>query len=930
MQLVANKLSIAVEDLFSNEIEYTNYRIKSYLSQQDVIPHDEMAFMDCLHTLLEYHVWRLCYKTFVYEFHEYRESISFPVDPLSSEAFNQYVSLIDKKLINKWFTKYGLLKQMVTQTVNNTCSFIEEVCKNFSEDATLLLSKGLINRGSKLQAINPLDSDPHNNSKVILCFEFESDKKVLYKPRSLEIDVLIDRLFSEILKFGDLQNYSPVPLTVNRGGYGWQRFVHHTPINHSDLGKSYYNLGLCASVFSSIGATDLHDENIIFDGVFPYFVDLETSIQPAYSRECNKLHELMEETLTDSIAGTSIIPAKLLTIPHNTLIGAINTPYPQKSKELVFSLKNPETDAIDIAKDNVSIDKTSVPIMLIDEQVPDPLPFQKDFLKGYSDGYEKVLGKQKQIQAIFSDIKCSIRIVMRPTTKYFQLLDACLFPENLVDEYAINQVLKYLKPPSLVKDSREAKKILEEEIRSLRNGDIPYLTVNANERHVRSGDFTSNKIFDISPKNNIKRRLDKLSQKRLLFDKRLIAEGYSEIRIHEAEYKKVKDLGYQSPLFSSVLRKMTKSNPIPLIELIASLAIITEADQAEAGWLGGIYGDNFISYASNSLISLHDTGGILFLWEHLSEYSKLSNRSEYNNLFYQAKRGLKSLRSAYSSQFESAHKSIISGDSCFDFIFNHNKKRVREIEQVASEIQSQNVSNSDVFMGPIGMALMLASFSDTPNHILKKLEHDIFDETLFLSSDGIAHGNLGLIWTKFRLSFALNNMDNCKRFLKEALEISFPNTINATGWCNGNAGLLMVLSEMSEKLNEQLDLYDIAHKSMELPSNGPIDLSICHGAAGVLQSLLFTYEALENPYYLSLANQYWETVLNLANANGFYTGEKNRDYLLGYFLGWSGVADSAVLLEMYNNGDSPWVPLNLSSVSYQHIRRSESAVIGSN
>src|SRR5699024_4905795 len=121
-------------------------------------------------------------------------------DPLSSEAFNQYVSLIDKKLINKWFTKYGLLKQMVTQTVNNTCSFIEDVCKNFSEDATLLLSKGLINRGSKLQAINPLDSDPHNNSKVILCFEFEPDKKVLYKPRSLEIDVLIDRLFSEILK----------------------------------------------------------------------------------------------------------------------------------------------------------------------------------------------------------------------------------------------------------------------------------------------------------------------------------------------------------------------------------------------------------------------------------------------------------------------------------------------------------------------------------------------------------------------------------------------------------------------------------------------------------------------------------------------------------------------------------------------------------
>src|SRR5699024_12259831 len=110
MQLVADILSIAVEDLFSNEIEYTNYRIKSYLSQQDVIPNDEMAFMDCLHTLLEYHGWRLCYITFVYECHEYRESISFLVDSLSLEEFHQYVRLIDKKFINNLFHKYESLK----------------------------------------------------------------------------------------------------------------------------------------------------------------------------------------------------------------------------------------------------------------------------------------------------------------------------------------------------------------------------------------------------------------------------------------------------------------------------------------------------------------------------------------------------------------------------------------------------------------------------------------------------------------------------------------------------------------------------------------------------------------------------------------------------------------------------------------------------
>lgn len=919
MQLAANKLVHAVESYFSDEIEHTNYKIKELLSQQDVVLHAEKASMDCLHALLEYHVWRLCQKTFVYEFHKYRESLSYPADPLSSKVFDRYVNSIDKEHLNRWFTKYDYLRKMVTQSVNNTCSFIEDVCGHFSSDATLLLSRGLISKGSSLQTITPLDSDPHNGSKVVLCLEFKPSKKVLYKPRSLEVDVLIDRLFSDVLQFNALQNHSPVVQTVNRDTYGWQEFVEQMPISPSETGIAYYNLGLCAAVFSCLGATDLHDENIIFNGTFPYFIDLETSLQPAYDRTSNALDELMGEMLSYSIATTSIIPAKLLTIPRQILIGAINTPYPQKTNEMVFSLKNPGTDAVDLAKEKINVNRTTVPIMLTSNQAPDPLPFQKDFLKGYSDGYEKMMDKREQIYGIFTDIQCLIRVINRPTVQYYFMLDACLFPENLVDDDAINQVLKYLKPPMLIRDTEIAKEVLEEEVRSIKSGDIPYFSVKANDKRLYSGDFISNEIFGVSPANNVISRLEKLSQKRLLLDKRLIAEGYSDIRIHEAKHKNVDDLGYQSPLFSNVLQKVTKDNPNPLIELINSLAITTQTDHAETGWIGGVYGDIPISYDSTALISLHDTGGILFLLDHLTAYKEAANHSEYTNLYHQARRGLKSLRSAFSSHLESAPTSIISGASSFDFIFNHDRNRVKEIEHAVSQMQSENISDGDVFMGPPGLGLLLASYSDTPHRILKELEEKICNESLasMLSSDGLAHGKLGILWAQFRLFYALGNTEKCEDSFKKALQIFFPNTVNTAGWCNGNAGLLMVLAEMSRGLNEPFNLYEIANKSTVLPKNGPIDLSICHGAAGVLQSLLFAYEASGDSWYLSLANQYWETVLDLANTHGFYTGEKNRDYLLGYFLGWSGVADSALLLKMYNNGDSAWFPLNLSSVSYQ-------------
>lgn len=115
--------------------------------------------------------------------------------------------------------------------------------------------------------------------------------------------------------------------------------------------------------------------------------------------------------------------------------------------------------------------------------------------------------------------------------------------------------------------------------------------------------------------------------------------------------------------------------------------------------------------------------------EHLTEYKNTANRSEYTKLFNQAKRGLKSLQSAFSTQLESAPTSIISGSSSLDFIFNHNMTRVKEIEQVVSQVQSEDISRGDVFIGPVGIGLMLASFSETPNQILENLDHIIRNDS---------------------------------------------------------------------------------------------------------------------------------------------------------------------------------------------------------
>ena len=41
--------------------------------------------------------------------------------------------------------------------------------------------------------------------------------------------------------------------------------------------------------------------------------------------------------------------------------------------------------------------------------------------------------------------------MLRPTAQYFLIMDACLYPENLIDYSSAEKILHYLKPISFYK-----------------------------------------------------------------------------------------------------------------------------------------------------------------------------------------------------------------------------------------------------------------------------------------------------------------------------------------------------------------------------------------------------------------------------------------------------------------------------------------------
>lgn len=907
MDIIVKKIVETTKSIYNEKISYTcNEALKSF-ERQNIVAYDREVVDKLLEYLLSYHMWRLCQKTFIYEFHEYRKMLSLPIDASSSKAFKSYTNLINPELLKKWFSNYKCLKEMVDCTVYNICSYIEEVCDNFGNDATVLCERELIEREAKLVSILPLDSDPHNGSKMALCFEFEPHKKVIYKPRSLEIDEVIDKIFTDILKFDFMPQCSPVAPTYCNGKYGWQGFITQIPVNQEQVSEAYYNLGACAALFAGIGTTDLHDENVIFQGTMPYFIDLETSFKPKMLPVKRTLLESLNDVINQSVVSTCILPTKLPTMPHQVLIGAINTPYPQETIEKVFTLINPGTDAVDLAKKNVPITRASIPLTLFDGSIPDPVPFQNNFVEGYERGYKEILNKKEEIINYIQGCDFYTRVIIRPTSQYSLLLDALLYPENLIDDTSLNKILEYLKTSKIFDNVEVAENMLEQERNSLKKGDIPYFYVKGNDVCMHICDYTSQKAFAISPIENAIHTLRKYSDKDLLQEKRLIAEGYSEIKIQEAKYLRKEEIQYSTPLFSKVIDKITEENPYPLVEILTDLAI--ENDN-EIGWLGGVYGENQVSYDSGMLSSFHDTGGAILLFEHLAEYKMLSKTSRYSNLYSKSRKGLESMYSA--QPMLDKNISIISGDCSYEYVLNHGKKRLYRLEEKIEIAEDANLYVSDVFSGIAGIGLVLATFPETPKEILEKLFTVLQKEKKDSLKQGIAHGELGNLWAEFRVAFALRNLARAKEIFENVLDHS----MTLSGWCNGNAGLLMILTEMGNVLGISENFYKIANRATTLTEK-TIDFSVCHGVSGVLQSLLFAYVMSKDVWYLSLAQNYWKKVLDLAKVQGFYTGEKNRDYLLGYFLGWSGTADSGILLKLLSEGQVPWIPLGLSSDSYQ-------------
>jgi len=160
--------------------------------------------------------------------------------------------------------------------------------------------------------------DRHNGGRAVALLRFEPGRGLVYKPRDLDLEVLVRDVFEAL----NLTGLDPPLATfrIQRGdGYGYEERVEATPMAASEsAGRFYRQVGAAACVLQLLGTRDMIADNLVAAGATAQFVDVECALSPTLASPPlltegrDRLYQRQESTvLSTSVLLAAVHPSEL-------------------------------------------------------------------------------------------------------------------------------------------------------------------------------------------------------------------------------------------------------------------------------------------------------------------------------------------------------------------------------------------------------------------------------------------------------------------------------------------------------------------------------------------------------------------------------------------------------------------------------------------
>jgi type 2 lantibiotic biosynthesis protein LanM len=830
-----------IATLTSPWIDDAERRIRDVLFDRELIA--PQPILDGIVDRLRREVGALVTWTVVDEFDRFRRDNDSAADPASDRAIGDFDAVVRQVIADR----YPELVRRVDAVVTGRIEQVDEVLNALAADH------------DSLGITTPVDSldfghgDPHEGGRRVVMVGAGSHRMV-YKPRSGDPDLLLHQLV-EVVDCGvDASDALSVPDVLARDGYSWHDCrAPHDIVAAGGARRFHRRLGRLLALFSAIGTTDMHVENIVAAGEYPVPIDVETLLHPSTDGS----------VLGDGPLGTGMLPSGSDAV-SGTCIAAVS-PAGRRTVDgsTTRVLAHDGTDAMTLVSEPTIIELSSHRPHVAGVPVPIENHID-DIVDGYLGGVASIRFHENDIRSLLdSAAGTEFRRVVRPTAVYGAFLDASTHPRYLTGRAERRRLFDML--PATTTGGDEARDL---EVDALCVGDVPRFVGPAGAATLRAGDCSIDAASTDTALARAHRCLTRTTRTNPVAAEHTIRSalaGIAEsIRPHSERVR-------GDDLHRALIDRDARRSAARVARRVAARAVRDSSDVVHALPAGS----GSVLVASDR--TLYHGGGVALFSGRRSDLDPVIDaryRLEYPEPDLCPFTG--ALGTVW--MLRESTRATASDHALADAVLAATLERV----------DVENYDRLDVVGGLAGATALLATTDWVGPEFLERCCERLAGHLSLRESSprGLAHGIDGTAWAVARASRVLGT-DRYDAAIGWVLD--HPPTPADAGWCWGAAGLAMAHTEIADRLGRSTpsDLADAA----KLPDN---DDTLCHGGAGTVLALrhIATMTGRDDRYREVAAE-----LQNRIARSGYATGHSHHVGALGFMTGVPGIAYARLLIQ---------------------------------
>ncbi len=405
----------------------------------------------------------------------------------SEERFADFVRTTATSAgLDTLFTTYPVLARILGTACLHAVEAQRELLGRFVADRSVIVA-GLLDGVDPglLVSVEVGSGDYHRGGRSVAVLGFASGARVVYKPRSLDLQAHFDELVDWLNRAVPWLELRMIG-SVRRGAYGWQEFVaHQACADVAEVEAFYQRQGALLALIYALDGTDIHHENVIAVGDQPVLIDIETLFHPTLLPPAVTGPDPAMRALMSSVQRTSMLPT-LVVGEHGVLDmsgvgGDRDRTYPLDSVEMA----DQGTDRMRLVRGAVTFAGSANRPRIGDV---DALPeaHSNALITGFRAAYDAIARGAAELLAEDGPVRrCALdemRIVARPTRAYGTLLTESTHPDVLRDARDRDELFGVLAADAADELSRV---LIPFEVEDLWAGDVPIFLGRPGSRQVR-------------------------------------------------------------------------------------------------------------------------------------------------------------------------------------------------------------------------------------------------------------------------------------------------------------------------------------------------------------------------------------------------------------------------------------------------------------